>query len=368
MNMDEVLGALPVWNTTTDDRTSEARLVLERARLWAEGFRPYFPRPWDRAVRAYMRSPDGRIVKYQAQQGGTLCLETTGQGDRLRYGRITGLQRYAGSTPVNIDGWNAYDARGPIGLDTAAWYCIFPGGPTGLSVTLTGLPAGAVVRGVRITDQYCLDEIDGTGRGRITWQAAGPWGQIVTAGQTLPSGATSAELQLPAALLLAKHPAPELPLDKLLPLEHWPAFLVCRGQILRPGKVLRAGKFTIDNVSHTGTMVFPPMGGKDSELSVEKLVALPPGRGLTLELSSGRLGGPSDGVHLVVRVNGREIWRQYRDDRRGWKDAAIDLGAYAGQSVVLSFALDCGPGGANLSCDETIWGDPRLVLTAGRVR
>jgi hypothetical protein len=70
----------------------------------------------------------------------------------------------------------------------------------------------------------------------------------------------------------------------------------------------------------------------------------------------------------VVRVNGREIWRQYRDDRRGWKDAAIDLGAYAGQSVVLSFALDCGPGGANLSCDETIWGDPRLVLTAGRVR
>ncbi len=49
-------------------------------------------------------------------------------------------------------------------------------------------------------------------------------------------------------------------------------------------------------------MVLPPMGGKESELSVEKLVALPPGRGLTPQLCSGRLGAPSDDVHFVVRV------------------------------------------------------------------
>ena len=364
MNMEEVVEALPVWNTTTDDQVSEARLVLQRAKLWAEGFRPYFPQPWDAAVRAYMRNADGRIVKYQAEHGGTLCVEATGQGDRLRYGRITGLDRYAGPAAVNIDGWNAYEARGPIGLDPAAWYCIFPGEPAGLPVTLTGLPAGAVVRGVRITDQYCLDEIAGAGRGRVTWQSAGPLARVVAAGQTLASTATSAELQLPAAVLFALQPAPELPLDTLLPLERWPVFLVSRGQILRPGKLLRTGKFTIDNVSHVGHMVLPPLGGKESELSVEKLVALPPGRGLALQVSLGRLGGPGDGVHFVVRVNGQEIWRQYRDHQRGWKDAAIDLTAYAGQTVVLSLAVDCGPGGANLSCDESIWGDPKLVRTA----
>jgi hypothetical protein len=68
-------------------------------------------------------------------------------------------------------------------------------------------------------------------------------------------------------------------------------------------------------------------------------------------------------MNFVVRVNGREVWRQFRkSEEAGWNEATLPLGDFAGQEVVLSFAVDCGPSGFNTSCDDAAWGDVRLVI------
>ena len=55
------------------------------------------------------------------------------------------------------------------------------------------------------------------------------------------------------------------------------------------------------------------------------------------------------------------VWRRFRPTKRGWEDVAVPLAPFAGRDVVLSLALDCGPGGFNTSCDEVVWVAPRLV-------
>jgi hypothetical protein len=97
-------------------------------------------------------------------------------------------------------------------------------------------------------------------------------------------------------------------------------------------------------------------------VSVDGFLELPNDRKLAVRFGHGLFGGPGDGMNFVVRVNGKEVWRQFRESTdAGWRDAAVPLGAYARQAVVLSFAVDCGPGGFNTSCDDAAWGDVRLV-------
>jgi len=68
-------------------------------------------------------------------------------------------------------------------------------------------------------------------------------------------------------------------------------------------------------------------------------------------------------VHFVVRVNGREIWRAFSaGGKRSWTPAVVPLGAYAGQSILLSLAIDCGPSSFNTSNDQSFWGDPKIIL------
>ena len=86
---------------------------------------------------------------------------------------------------------------------------------------------------------------------------------------------------------------------------------------------------------------------------------------VAVRFSHGLFGGPGDGMNFVLRVNGQEVWRQFRkSEEGGWRDVTVPLKAYAGQSVVLSFAVDCGPSGFNTSCDDAAWGDVRV--TAGQ--
>jgi len=112
-NINDVIGAIPVWTTGVDDRVAEAKVMPEKARLWAEGFRPYFPEEWEPAAVSYMRNPGGAVVKYVRRGGATYCYEETPKGSRLRYARVTGANRIASSSPVKIDGWIGYDAKGP---------------------------------------------------------------------------------------------------------------------------------------------------------------------------------------------------------------------------------------------------------------
>jgi len=360
----EVMGALPTWRTFAADEGGEVRVVLERAKLFAAGFRPWFPKNWASGVAAYMRAPDGRQVKLLRPEQSTFCWEETAEGDKLRYARVTGVSRPAISEPVVIDGWFAYDEKGPIGLDPSKWYCAFPGKPPELAVRITALPEGVAVSGARTGEGYCLAELGGAGKGRVAWESKRSDLIVTTASGRTPPGARSVEASAPTSILFGFGEAPEVHPDEPLPLDGWSKLRVAHGQVVGPAKWRQPPRdLKLGGVKLRAYGVFPFTGGAGAEVSVDGRVRLPSDSRVALSFHMGRLGGRGDGVNFVVRVNGALASRTFSNPgKRSWTPVVVPLGEYAGREVVLSLALDAGPSGFNTSNDESFWGGARLVL------
>ncbi|MBT3381198.1 MAG: hypothetical protein HN742_37095 [Lentisphaerae bacterium] len=363
LNMLEVMGGLASWRTYPEDESAEARVVLERAKLLTEGFRPHFPEKWQEGVVAYMRTPQGRTVRYRRPGASTFCLEETARGERLRYARVTGVGALSLEEPIAIDGWPAYDAAGPIALDPEAWYCVFPGEPPPLPVTVTAVPERVHIAGTRRSDSYCLIEFGGKGQGSVTWRANRA-GTILAGALERPVGTQSATVDVPGSLFFVFEEIPETPVGVALPLTRWALRKVTGGRVIGPAKWERkVRKLRFGDTALLAYPVFPFTGGKGAETSVDGRVRLPDDPRIALAFSMGRFGGRGDGVNFVIRVDGREIWRTFsKSDKRSWTPAVVPLAEFAGRDVLLSLAVDCGPSGFNTSNDQALWGEPKLVL------
>ena len=360
----EVMGALPVWATFLDDAGGEARVVLERAKLFAQGFRPHFPKTWGKNVAAYMRHPAGRVVRYVRDGWSSLCFEETPQGDRLRYARLKDKRTLAIDEPVTIDGWVAYGDKGPIGLDPSRWTCVFPGKPTEGPVTITALPDGVFISQTRLTDDYCLVRLAGKGRGTVRWRTLKPNVTLVAERGRLAPGTDRVDVRAPGVLLFGVGNAPEAGVGKPLPVATWHPVRIAHGTVIGPTKLHYPPKpWKLGDKRMMAYGVFPFVGGRGAEVSIDGRVHLPGHKRLAIEFHMGRFGGIGDGVHYVVRVNGQQVWKTLSNPKkRCWTPAVVPLGDYAGREVLLSLALDAGPSGFNLSCDESLWGEPKLVL------
>ncbi len=346
-NQIEAMGAIPTWKGAADERGGEADIVLSRAKLLAEGFRPHFPEAWAANVSGYLRHPDGRIIRYERDGLSSFCYE----GEALRYARITGRSAWQGAEPVHIDGWHAYANGGPIGLDAESWYCLMPGASTAGRITVRELWEGTWITGSRESDTYTLITFGGAGDGELK-------GELVT------DGTPAVRLVEPGQVLLAADAsAPLTVVDEPLALDEWQKVIVAQGRVLQETEWHRPPtRWQLGEKTMMGYTVFPPLGGAGSEISIDSYVELPSSKALALRVHLGRLGGAGDGVHYVIRVNGREIWRQLSPGtERGWETAVIPLSEYAGKSVVLSLAVDNGPSGFSLSNDAAIWGEPMFV-------
>ena len=360
-NINEVTGAVAIFTTDPDDTTSEARVVLERARLWSEGFRNWYPEQWEPDVVAYLRNPGGRVIKYVRPDASTWCRERTGGGDRLIYARVTGHDRLAPGEPVRIDGWACCDSDGPIGLSPQSWYCVFPGQPQDTPAVVTSLPEGARVTDTRISDEYVMLALDGDGAGELRWKCDRAPVSVAVGSQALAADATSAAAQLPTDLLVAFAAPAEVALGEPLPLGEWEQRIQSSGLFVKPAAPFGVGKREIEGEEHSGPHVFPPLGGPGSEHCIDGFVRLPDDPNLALRFFAGQTGKIGDGVHFVVRVNGREVFRHFRKTGPGWEELTAPLGEFAGQAVVLTLGLDAGPSGFNTSCDDSWWGDAALV-------
>ena len=363
-NINEVTGAVAVFTTDPDDTLSEARVILERARLWTDGFRWHYPEHWEDGVVAYLRNPEGRVVEYVREGGSTWCYAQEPKGDRLVYGRTTGVDHVARSQPVQIDGWACYNETGPIGLHPESWYCVFPGEPAELAVSVTALPADAQVVDTRITDQYVMVALDGKGTGELHWRCRRQPDTVLIGDRAMSVTTTSAVVELPTTLLvtftdpLRPQPKERLELDK------WEHRIQSAGLFVKPAKPLGVGNREIQGVKHWGPHIMPPAGGPGTEHAISALVTLPDKPDLSLHFFGGQSGKIGDGVHFVVRVNGREVWRHYRKTGPHWEELSVPLADYAGQTVVVTLGLDAGPAGFHLSCDNTWWGDVELTEVA----
>ena len=356
-NFLEVTGSIPTWRGDVATDNGEARVVILRAKLFADGYAPDYPAVWEPEAVAYLRDRQGRVVKYLRRGGSTFCYREEGGRDRLYYARITGRNACPMPEPVHIVGWNAYDRQGPIGLAPNRWYALFPGAPEPAPLTFTHLPEAVWFNGTRTHNDYVLADLGGTGTGELEVLTTHP-----LAGQEKP-GRSQHAVVAPGSLLLPFREAPEIEVGKVLPLDQWTLQEVVNGLVTGPASWWRKpADWKLGDVSHRAFSMEPP-SGRGAEISADGYLRLPADPRTALAFSMGRLGGIGDGVHFVVRVNGREIWRAFSaGGKRSWTPVVVPLGAYAGQSILLSLAIDCGPSSFNTSNDQSFWGDPKIIL------
>jgi hypothetical protein len=100
----------------------------------------------------------------------------------------------------------------------------------------------------------------------------------------------------------------------------------------------------------------PPIGGSTA---VDYLLTLPKSPPAELSFSAGIQDGAkgTNGVAFVVEVNGQEAGRQEVAGPDGWHPVRVDLGAYAGRTILLSLVVDAL---GDATCDWARWGAPRL--------
>jgi hypothetical protein len=110
-----------------------------------------------------------------------------------------------------------------------------------------------------------------------------------------------------------------------------------------------------------GCTVLPPIGGRNVEASFDHLLQIPDWKNPTLKVYAGLENDcPGDGISLIIRINGEQIWRRYQKTA-GIQSISVPLKKFAGQQVVMSLAVDCGKSGNNISCDETFWGNMNII-------
>lgn len=359
-NFLEITGSIPTWRTAVPSGPpqGEARLTLLRADLFVRGFRPHYPEQWHADAVAYMRAPDGTTAEYLRRDGSTFCYLRNGAEKQLYYARVTNRTALPMPAPVHIDNWIAYDDQGPIALAPQRWYCVFPGEPPAPPVQIIAVPDGVWIEGLRAGEGYILADLGGEGSGTLRFAANVPLRGPAT------NGGGEIEVSAPDSVFFAIAEAYAIQPGEPLTLEDWDLVEVVNGLVTgerdwydRPKNWNLGGE-----ERYFGYGVFPPAGGPGAEITIDGYVRIPEHPQAALAFQMGRLGGDGDGVHFVVRVNGREIWRELSPpNRRGWTPAVVPLGDYAGQDVLLSLAVDCGPTRHSTSNDHSIWGDVRIV-------
>jgi len=211
---------------------------------------------------------------------------------------------------------------------------------------------------------------------RAVVAAAGPAGRVASAPLRREGNLFRYRLQTQApgaTCLLFRTPAPvALPLDlrtapfawastvdgMALPKDSRPAYLT-----VGPGEGSSGG------VTRPALMAHPPIGGAtaiDYLLTLPKIPAGadsgPPAQlRFSCAIQDGACGEAgaqgTNGIAFVVALNGQEVSRQEVARPDGWHEGSLDLGAYAGQTVLLSLIVDAL---GEATCDWARWGEPRI--------
>lgn len=351
------------WQDASERACHIPNTFVDRIKVYGRyGLRYTYPEAWEANVRSYLRGTDGRLFRYVSDHGSRL--ETIDGGEEFFYWRLHG----AATVPRRgrIEDWYAWNGAGqPIGLDPEDYYLMRPGAPPESPFTITAVSEGLVLDELRAFPDFVTIRprfLDGaeTGKIRLVWAGAKPVA-VTGAGSMLPL--TDGVLEVPGdvvSLVICRQVPEALPAP-IAVLERPPAQEVVQNnrRFAVPEHVRDRRAPTVrpsDEAPHLRLNALPWYEG---EQRIHFLVRVPdtPEPVLTGQYALpviGRLTRYADGVTFSVRLNGREIVREHRENGPDWPPFTAPLAAYRDQPLLITLVTEPGP---LHQCDTAFWGD-----------
>jgi hypothetical protein len=327
VNRYEGQGILPTVQVTHMRDLGPDRLrthdLLKQMKLWQEaGFDPDWQAPWE-----------DRPFLFQGSNGRSAQFESGGESVRLRVDGEVLYERSRNVTSIETDrfiaNWPAYDDKNLYGLDANRQYWIErdPYRPQGLP-HLRELPPNVTIgTGTLITPTYgYFDLATAEGAARFNF---------VESFKDTRSGTIYGNRDYPVAFGAATAITQ----------------LVVGGQL--------APRVLLMSPPYQG----PVLGGA---IYSEYRVPVPRAPRATLAFEAALADGTylSDGVLMVLRINGEEKWRSTMQ-ADGWHPVEIDLTPYAGTDITVRLIAHPGPRG-NAFLDWACWTNLRIVADLTR--
>jgi hypothetical protein len=170
-------------------------------------------------------------------------------------------------------------------------------------------------------------------------------------------------MQLPGTAWLSfREPSPvELPVDLLQQELQWSPVVAGMPLVAadRPAYLTASvGDGTAGGQTRPGLVTHPPQQG---QTYIDYHLRLP-GAPARLEAAVGiQDGADSTGITFSVLANGQGLWRETVSAADGWHPVSVDLSAFAGQALWLTFGVD--PNGP-ATYDWARWAQPAIVPAA----
>ncbi len=311
-----VLPTLRLGFETLKPAYTGTQTVLSVARKWQQfGLKPDFEVAWESGTLFQYVGRDGETARQRATNtGSTLVLPSGSAG----YERV-----FAGATQaitkLSLPHWRAHNETTILGLNPNQDYLLSDVPRDFSQVHINALPEGVTVTETRVTANaavFRLERIRGFNDIDLMSKFYSVKTGIVLGGKELT---------------------------------------------MQRGATFRQVEANVAGTRKAAIFAHPPVQRGSGDTFGEFALALPESSRITLEFDIGLPDGSenSDGVTFIVSVQGDEIFRRHHDEQR-WERVALNLTHYSGETVLLRFTTNPGPGG-HTSWDWAVWGEPKII-------
>ena len=361
----DIRGWLTTWPSSWEAEPHGAETMLrQRGVLFAKRqLQTTWPENWDANVLHYWRGSDEAEYR-SVRDRGTRFVRVSGGEEGTLWWRLHGV-RQAEAPGMGIPGWVAYDGDQLIGLSPEAVY--FPEkGVERPSAVISAVPDGVAIECCVLRDGFWvvrLKSTDGAEPGEEEQPRPAEL-KLAAEGEIRVSGAAkvvdrgndkyAVTATVPGGFAVSWVKAQPLVVGE--DLSDFPVPISYHD--LQSGVLLESlPPFEKGELKHEAGAIHP------AQASVCWLLDMPMDRAvLTFKYGSGADGG--DGANYYVRVNGKTIWHQYREEKKvqgkaGLKpdEAEVDLSRYIMKTIVLEFATDGHRSGVQ---DQAAWIQPKF--------